>query len=545
MSSHLPAHGNGVCSHPNQHIKPRVVVALGIIVAFAVGFGGALLLRPRTQGKAPIVVPPTDFRVPLPEGETVITITDPRLDPEQLARIVIKRRGSTITGVPQLQRQIPPRSRLSPVDAAFFRRELAGVISASDSSWQRANRIRHWLASGRQRRALPGLATRVAREAYEQMEQGQPVLCGNLAEIYVALCESVGLTARAVGMSLMVRDGVLGSDTHAAAEVWIPEMGGWIYQDPTFNCYWEVDGKPASALQLHDALMDRREIRPAPQNPRVEIALRDYYVDPRLFFRRISYEYQAGGSLLFYADARLEPLNLRDKNWIRTDNKADLERLDTDGNTIVERRGEVAPGIFVQLIGTDLFVRDRREQNRGIQVRSSSGTVQVCAYEHQRAEDLGLFSGKNYVRNGSFNLTGPSEAIAADWSVAGPVDVLALIGGQVVAARAGGKLWQRVQVRPDGRYLMYVKVNVVRGNLVWSVADVSRGMDSRGTLEAGRIREVVSDVVVSRSGYLDVAFEVPEGGAFRVLDVIVTELPRRVHADREQNQSKGHMSVVE
>jgi hypothetical protein len=48
-------------------------------------------------------------------------------------------------------------------------------------------------------------------------------------------------------------------------------------------------------------------------------------------------------------------------------------------------------------------------------------------------------------------------------------------------------------------------------------------MESRGTLEPGRICEIVSDVVVSQSGYLDVSFAAPEGGSFRVMDVNVTE----------------------
>jgi hypothetical protein len=543
MSLHLVAQANDIRPHINQKANLKAVVALCFAVAFTAGFGVALLLRPKARVQFSNV-PPTDFRIALPEGETVITITDPRSESEQLASLVIERDGETITGIPQVQRQIAARARLSAADAAFFRRELSGVVSPSDTLWQRALRIRDWLAHTQHRTALPGLATRVPREAYERMKQGEPVLCGNLAEIYVALCEAVGLNARAVGMSLMVRNGFLGNDTHAAAEVWIPELGGWIYQDPTFNCYWEIDGKPASALQLHNALIDGREIKPAPESPGVESALRDYYVNPRLFFRHISYEYKAGGALLYYTDAHLEPLNLRDKNWIQTDSKAAIERLDTDGNTIVERQGEVAPGIFVQLIGNDLFVRDRREQDRGIRVRSSSGAVQVCAYEHRRAEELGLFTGRNFVHNGSFNLTGRSDAIAAEWSVDGPVEALAPLGGQGVAAQAGGKLWQRVQVRPNGRYLMYAKIDTVRGSLTWSLSDVSRGMDSSGTLEPGRIREVVSDVVVSQSGYLDVAFEVPQGGSFRVMDVIVTELPDSTRANEQRTQSVARVSTV-
>lgn len=539
MSLPLKAQLNDNYSHLHGQVKRNAIVVLGIIVSFAGGFGIAQLLHPKTQAPVPFVVPPTDFRIPLPEGETIITITDQRVDPEQLARIVIERQGNTIKGIPQIQKQIAPRALLNPEDAAFFRQEMAGVLSPSDTTWQRATRIRDWLATSYHRSALPGLATRVPREAYEQMKNGQPILCGNLAEIYVALCEAAGLTARAVGMSLMVRNGFLGNDTHAAAEVWIQEMGGWIYQDPTFNCYWEVDGKPASAIGLHDALVGGREIAYTPHTHRVESVLKAYYVDPRLFFRHISYEYRAGGSLLYYADARLEPLNLRDRNWIQTANKADIERLDTDGNVIVERQSEVAPGIFVQLIGNNLFVRDRRDHDRGIHVRSSSGPVQICAYEHKRAEDLGLFSGKNLVRNGSFNITGQSDAVAADWSVEGPVEALALTGGQALAAQPGGRLWQRIQVRPNGRYLMYVKVHAVRGNLQWSVADASRGMDSKGMLEPGRIREVISDVVVSQSGYLDVGFMLPEGGSFRVMDVIVTELPASDYSGKQQKQNAG------
>jgi hypothetical protein len=497
---------------------------LGIIVTFLCGFGVALLVRPRSQAQS-TVVPPTDFHVNLPEGMTTITISDPRLEKEELARFVVERRGNSISGLPETRKVIAPRANLSVEDAEFFRHELASVTSTSDSVWERANRIRNWLGSSQHRMSLPGLATRVPREAYQQMRQGQPVLCGNLAEIYVALCQSMGLIARTVGLSLMVRDGTFGSDTHAGAEVWVPEKGGWIYQDSTFNCYWEIEGKAASALQLHDALMEGRPIKLASADPRAENSVRNYYVDPRFFFRHISYEYKAGGPLLYYVDGRLEPLNLRDHYWLQTSDRAVLEALDTNGNTIVERRGEVSPGIFIQLIGDALFIRDRRDENRGIRVRSSSSTVEVCAYEHWRAEELGIFRGRNLVSNGSFNVTGKSPGIAQAWSVGGPVEVLNAMGGQGMAAQAGGKLWQRIEAQPGHRYLMYARLSVSRGVVAWAFADAARGMDSRGLIKPSLMSEVISDVVESRSGYLDVSFELPVAGGFRVMDVIVVEIP--------------------
>jgi hypothetical protein len=174
-----------------------VLLSLLVILAtFMSGFGFAMLVRPKSQPQ-PMGGSSTDFYVALPEGSTTITISDPRLENEQLARFAVERQGNSITGLPETRKQIAPRADLSLEDAEFFRHELSSVTSPSDSVWMRANRIRNWLAASQHRMSLPGLATRVPREAYLQMRQGKPVLCGNLAEIYVALCESMGLAATA------------------------------------------------------------------------------------------------------------------------------------------------------------------------------------------------------------------------------------------------------------------------------------------------------------------------------------------------------------
>jgi hypothetical protein len=510
-------------SRPALVAVPRRWLALwaAVAVAFVCGFGVAfaLLSKPRAQSVTP---PSTDYYIDLPEGETAVTVTDPLADPEQLAKFTVVRRGEVVTGVPSVERRVAPRAPLSAEDAAFFRRELRAVFSQSDPAWTRANKIREWLAALAKRQNMPGLATRVPREAYERMRRGEPVLCGNLAEIYAALCEAAGLRARVVGMTMLVRDGRLGRDAHGAAEVWVPETGGWVYEDPTFNCYWLVGGRPAGALALHDALMDSREIVIAPETLKRETASKNY-VDPRLYFRHITYEYRAGGDLVFYADPRLAPLNLRDPNWMQTDVREVFERLDDGGNTVVERRGEVAPGIFVQLLGGRLFVRDRREGGRGIRVRSPKALVRVCDYERLDAEGLGVFDGVNLIRVGQ-----PASALAtpaSGWSASGPVEVLRSDGWQGMAAAPGGRLVRRLSVRPGGSYILYAEVNAVRGRLRWSAGDPPLGTDSSGEVEAGRIVEVVSEIIQSRSGELEVSFELPDGGGFRILNVTVVETP--------------------
>jgi hypothetical protein len=515
-----------------------------LLAAFTGGFGLSLFSRPATSSSE-LKTPVTDFHIVIPEGETLVTVFSSVGEVKELGRLRLQRDGETIGGIARTVRRIAARDGLTEADAAFFRRELSDVFLATDSPWQRANKIRTWLSEGRHRLALPGLATRVPREAYEQMKEGTPVLCGNLAEIYVGLAQAAGLTARTVGLSVLVQNGMFGTDTHVGAEVWLSEIGGWVYEDPTFDCYWEIDGEPASALALHDALMNGRRINFGPQDERTRKKLLDYYLDPRLYFRHLSYEYKPGGAVLYFADKRLEPISLSDKNWIQTNQPVDIQRLDTAGNMVVERRMQIAPGIFAQLLGHDLFIRDRREQRRGIRVRSSSGTVEGCAYIHARAGDLGLFSGVNLARNPSFRLTRNWDQIADDWSVSGPVEAMTVAGGQAMAALAGGRLWQRIQVRPHGRYLLYARVSVARGLVNWTVGDSSGTAKSMGTIEPERISEVVSDVVESESGYLDVGFEVPSGGAFRVVDVIVTEAPRFTTEDHSSQagvkRQAGHL----
>jgi hypothetical protein len=503
--------------------RNKLILCLLVSAAFVCGFGAAFVILSKSRAR-PVTAPSTDYCVTLPEGETVITVTDPLSDPERLASFTVVRHGAEVTGVPSAERRVAPRAPLSPDDLAFFRRELRGVFSPSDSAWQSANKIRGWLAALSKRQGMPGLATRVPRDAYERMRRGEPVLCGNLAEIYAALCDAAGLTARVVGMTILVRDGQIGRDAHGAAEVWVPEMGGWIYEDPTFDCYWLVGGKPAGALALHDALMDGREIALAPETLRYETASKNY-LDPRLYFRHITYEYKAGGDLIYYADPRLEPLNLRDKNWMQTDERSVFERRDADGNMVVERRGEVAPGVFVQLLGGRLFVRDRRAGGRGVRVRSSTGVVQVCDYERLDAGGLGLFAAPNMVRLGVPDAGGAPNGGGFGWSASGPVEVLRSDGWQGMAGAPGSVLKRRLSVRPGGSYMLYAVVNATRGRVRWEVGDAPPGSESSGSLEAGRIGEVISEVVQSRSGELEVSFELPEGGGFRVLDVVVVEVP--------------------
>src|SRR5262245_17982141 len=181
----------------SRTVTRRLVFGAVVFLAVAVAFSAGYRLASRARLKPTVVsasgVPPTDFAIPLPEGSTRITITDPQLENSELTSFTVDREANSYRGIPQLERSIAPRNHLSLDDISFFRHELSSVAQNSDSPWQRANKIRDWLFSSRYKVSMPGLATRAPREAYLEMRQGQPVLCGNLAEIYVAFCERAGL----------------------------------------------------------------------------------------------------------------------------------------------------------------------------------------------------------------------------------------------------------------------------------------------------------------------------------------------------------------
>ena len=101
-------------------------------------------------------------------------------------------------------------------------------------------------------------------------------------------------------------------------------------------------------------------------------------------------------------------------------------------------------------------------------------------------------------------------------------------------------MWQRVSVEPGKSYLLYAKVNVPANRVRWIFGEPGNERESAaGECEPERISEIVSDVITSRSGQLEVAFELPEGGALRVLEVIVSEVPRFDHPVGEEMAEAG------
>ena len=64
--------------------------------------------------------------------------------------------------------------------------------------------------------------------------------------------------------------------------------------------------------------------------------------------------------------------------------RSSVQTIDVEGNKILEKYSQIVPRIFAQVVGNQLFIRDRRESSAGIRVRSSTGPSYACAYEQTR-----------------------------------------------------------------------------------------------------------------------------------------------------------------
>ena len=132
-------------NHEREPPRSRWPIIVCVLVSFVVGFGVSFVSRkatPATEAKIQIA----DFRVAIPEGETVVTITSRQPEGQPLGRLTIQRQGNAITGVPETERRIEPRERLTAEDVEYLKREISEQISATDSPWRRANQIRIWLS---------------------------------------------------------------------------------------------------------------------------------------------------------------------------------------------------------------------------------------------------------------------------------------------------------------------------------------------------------------------------------------------------------------
>jgi hypothetical protein len=138
-----------------------------------------------------------------------------------------------------------------------FRRNLEEIPEKEyPNSLSKAVAIRHWV-----RRQQPedkfmwmpagGGDHENPQRLLEEQRQGVPGACRRFSYILLGALLSAGFDARIVCFVSSLRR--RGMKSHVAVEAWIEELAQWVLLDPTYDTVVLVDGKVASAFELHKA----------------------------------------------------------------------------------------------------------------------------------------------------------------------------------------------------------------------------------------------------------------------------------------------------
>lgn len=133
------------------------------------------------------------------------------------------------------------------VRALYARAGIARMERAATSELDLIRRIADW--ANRQwghMRPLP-YASWDALEILDRGEKGDGFWCEYKAALFVQACNAAGLTARIVGINR--KD----EDSHMVAEVYSNQFRKWMLVDAWWNCYYERNGVPLSAIEFHQA----------------------------------------------------------------------------------------------------------------------------------------------------------------------------------------------------------------------------------------------------------------------------------------------------
>ena len=87
-----------------------------------------------------------------------------------------------------------------------------------------------------------------AHEILDRVDAGDSFFCTYKAVLFAQACNAAGLSARLLGIS--TKHGA----AHTVTEVYSNEYRKWMLVDPWMNCWFERDGIPVSALEVHNAI---------------------------------------------------------------------------------------------------------------------------------------------------------------------------------------------------------------------------------------------------------------------------------------------------
>ena len=112
-----------------------------------------------------------------------------------------------------------------------------------------------------------------ALDILREAERGEQFNCGHYARVFIACATALGIPARTVNLGLagssFPRGHDVGNVGHCVAEAWSNDLAAWVVIDCDLNVHYERDGRPLSALEVHDAWLagESAQITPVQDEP--------------------------------------------------------------------------------------------------------------------------------------------------------------------------------------------------------------------------------------------------------------------------------------
>ena len=134
---------------------------------------------------------------------------------------------------------------------------LRSVVRPARSEFEEFVLLRDWVRSRWAHGWNEAEATDISdgMALLEDSRRGLEFCCGSFAILFVQCLLSLGHQARRISISRDESDFIAqdeGNVGHSVPEVWSNDLAKWVLMDPDFNCHYEYDGMPLSAMEIHN-----------------------------------------------------------------------------------------------------------------------------------------------------------------------------------------------------------------------------------------------------------------------------------------------------
>lgn len=415
-------------------------------------------------------------------------------------RVEVESDGRTVVaGIPEAETRVT----VGPLDRADDRPyfvKATDEVPLSGSTLDRATALCLWVgarayADGAPRLARPGdepVTGPDGRTVLERIETGGAFNCLSLATVFVDAARSRGLLARRV--ALAVRDNSP-YEGHAVGEVWSPELGKWFVVDPTYGLTYTLNGRPADALELHDAVASGRTsaIRVVRDPGAEALDPWEAEINPLHYFRNVYRLLDDEGPWLRYAGPGAPPALVSRAGYVQTDSPA-LFALDPGlDEEVPERIGRVEGRIVYQAVGGVLYVcladglyAPGRFFARATRGASVAYTPEVAAYD---PDDADLLAPEELAPNPTF-ADADRDDVPDGWAVESGSARFAWTGDGALVVEAGAEGCALASGLPAAEGLAIaatIRARVDRGAARFAVRD--REPDDYATIAPGPLAD--------------------------------------------------------